>query len=72
MLTFLADMNISTKTVTWLKSNGYNTYHLLDLSMRSASDEDVLEKAKTDKRILLTMDLDFGYLLAVAKQKRPV
>jgi len=37
MLTFLADMGISTKTVTWLKSNGYNTYHLLDLSMQSTS-----------------------------------
>jgi predicted nuclease of predicted toxin-antitoxin system len=71
MLRFLADMGISTKTVSWLKSKGHNTNHLLELNMHTASDEDVLEKARIEKRILLTMDLDFGYLLAVAKQKMP-
>lgn len=48
MLRFLADMGISTKTVSWLKSKGHNTNHLLELNMYSASDEDVLEKARIE------------------------
>ncbi len=35
------------------------------------SDAEVLEKARTENRVLLTMDLDFGYLLATSKQKMP-
>ncbi len=68
---FLADMGISRKTVTWLRNNGHDAVHLLDERLHKLPDKDVLEKARKEKRILLTMDLDFGYLLAISKQDMP-
>ncbi len=63
MIKFLADMGVSTKTVLWLRNNGYEAVHLLEQGLYKLSDADVLEKARVENRVLLTMDLDFGYLL---------
>ncbi len=71
MIKFLADMGISKKTVHWLNENGYDATHLQELGLYRLPDEQVLEKAKIEERVLLTMDLDFGYLLAIARQKMP-
>lgn len=71
MIKFLADMGVSTKTVLWLRNNGYEAVHLLEQGLYRLSDADVLEKARMENRVLLTMDLDFGYLLAISKQEMP-
>ena len=71
MIKFLADMGISKRTVHWLRSNGYDAVHLSELGLQKLPDEGVLEKARLEDRVLLTMDLDFGYLLSIAKQKMP-
>jgi len=63
---FLADMNISLKTVSWLREPGYEIVHLREENLQQATDEFILAKAHAEQRILLTMDLDFGYLLAVS------
>ncbi|MEW6104137.1 MAG: DUF5615 family PIN-like protein [bacterium] len=68
---FLADMGISNRTVTWLRQQGYDTVHLSEEGLQCLSDEEILTKARLEKRILLTMDLDFGYLLAVSKEQLP-
>lgn len=63
---FLADMNISLRTVSWLRQHGYEIVHLREENLQRAADEFILAKAHAEQRILLTMDLDFGYLLAVS------
>jgi predicted nuclease of predicted toxin-antitoxin system len=68
---FLADMGISIKTVQWLRNNGHEALHLREQGLHRMADDMILEKARTEARILLTMDLDFGYLLAVSKEKLP-
>lgn len=68
---FLADMGISTKTVNWLGENDYDAVHLLELGLCRLPDQDVLEKAKYENRVLLTMDLDFGYRMAITKNIMP-
>lgn len=55
-------MGISLRTVVWLRAVGHDAVHL---------DEEVLTKARAERRILLTMDLDFGYLLAVSQEQVP-
>lgn len=67
---FLADMGISMRTVIWLRSSGHNAIHLSEENLQR-SDDEVLAKARTEGRILLTMDLDFGYLLAVSREQVP-
>jgi len=58
---FLADMNISLLTVKWLRSQG----------LQRAVDSFILDKARAEHRILLTMDLDFGYLMAISHEQLP-
>ena len=68
---FLADMGVSARTVAWLRQQGYHAVHLRDEGLQRLPDEEILTKARVEKRILLTMDLDFGYLLAVSREHLP-
>lgn len=68
---FLADMGISLKTVTFLNSPGYDAVHLHNQSLERLPDPDILEKARREERVLLTLDLDFSELVAVSKAKLP-
>ena len=61
---FLADMGISLKTVAFLKKKGYDTLHLREEGLQSVSDDIIVAKAKKEKRVILTCDLDFGAIMA--------
>jgi predicted nuclease of predicted toxin-antitoxin system len=43
----------------------------VEQGLETLSDEDILEKAKIENRIILTVDLDFGNLLAIQKASFP-
>lgn len=68
---FLADMGISPQTVNLLRQQGHDAVHLLEEGLERLSDADILIKARNENRILLTVDLDFGYLLAVSGANLP-
>jgi predicted nuclease of predicted toxin-antitoxin system len=68
---FLADMGISPRTVNWLKNRGYDAVHLVEEGLERLPDDEILVKARKEGRILLTVDLDFGYLLAVSGAELP-
>jgi predicted nuclease of predicted toxin-antitoxin system len=68
---FLADMGISMRTVAWLRQIGHDVIHLREQGWHRMADDAILEKACADRRAVLTMDLDFGYLLAVSGGKLP-
>jgi len=68
---FLADMCVSMYTVKWLRQNGHDIIHLREEGLQRLPDDEILVKARKESRILLTMDLDFGYLLAVTGERLP-
>ncbi len=68
---FLADMGISRHVVEWLKNADHNAIHLREQGLQTLRDPFVLKKARDEDRILLTMDLDFGYLLAQSGWQAP-
>ena len=68
---FLADMGISPRTVSWLKSNGYDAIHLVEQGLEKLPDDEILAKAREEKRIVLTVDLDFAQLLAISQELLP-
>ncbi|CCI09744.1 MAG: DUF5615 family PIN-like protein [Microcystis sp.] len=68
---FLADMGISLRTVSWLREQGYDVVHLRDEGLQTLSDQEILAKAKREKRIILTVDLDFSQLLAISGDNLP-
>ena len=64
---FLADMGVSPRCVEWLRSKEYDAVHLCEQGSHKFSDRDVLYKAHSENRILLTMDLDFAGILTSLK-----
>lgn len=65
-LSFLADMPVSGDTVAALPNLGYDVLHARDLGLHRADDEEILQEAVQQSRIVLTLDLDFGTLLAMS------
>jgi predicted nuclease of predicted toxin-antitoxin system len=64
-------MGVSMLTVKWLGSEGHDAVHLRELGLQRLPDDDILVKAREEGRIVLTMDLDFGYLLAISADPLP-
>ena len=68
---FLADMGISPRTVAFLASLGHDAVHLHEQGLHRLPDPEILEKARNEKRILLTHDLDFGELISAGGARLP-
>lgn len=68
---FLADMGISTGTLATLREQGHEAVHARDVGLARASDATILERARGEDRVVLTVDLDFGQLLAASPQATP-
>lgn len=60
-------MGVSYKVAQWLNGIGYNAIHLSDEGLNKLTDEQIIEKAVSESRIILTADADFGQLLAFKK-----
>lgn len=60
---FLLDENISETVSRGLRDAGYSVVHILDVGYEGRSDEDIMEFAQREKRIIVTHDKDFGNLV---------
>lgn len=69
---FLADMGISPKTVAFLRELGHEVVHLYEEGLYRLDDPAILTKAREERCILLTHDLDFGELIAASGANCPV
>ena len=68
---FLVDMPLSRALAVWLKRQGYNAVHALENGLDCAPDEVILKHAKEEQRVVITADLDYPRLLAMAKAEEP-
>lgn len=58
-LKFLADVGVGKKVERWLVNQGYDTTSVRDIDPRF-SDKEILKIAVSEKRMVVTMDKDFG------------
>jgi predicted nuclease of predicted toxin-antitoxin system len=63
---FLADMGLARSTVAFLRAQGHEAIHLRDEGLQRLKDEEIIEKAVAEGRVILTHDLDFGRIIAVS------
>jgi len=70
-LRYLADMNISPKTVAALRQRGVDVIRVSSLLPVDTSDEAILDFARKMDMVLISQDLDFSSLLAVRGYERP-
>jgi predicted nuclease of predicted toxin-antitoxin system len=64
-------MNISPKTLATLQQQGWDVVRVSELLPVNAPDEEILELARRQDRVIITQDLDFSTLLALSGRARP-
>ena len=62
----LCDMGVSMRVVQWLRSQGHNATHLRDEGLQRLPNGEIFAKAITENRVVVTFDLDFGEIAAMA------
>ncbi|OGW50641.1 MAG: hypothetical protein A2Z50_03340 [Nitrospirae bacterium RBG_19FT_COMBO_42_15] len=62
---FLTDQDVYQSTINYLKNLGHNVIRAKDIGFERASDNEILQRAAKDQRILITRDKDFGALTFV-------
>lgn len=70
-MNFLADMGVSMTTVSALRHLGHSVVHLREQGLMRMEDPDIVDKARSEGRIVLTFDLDFGEIMALSGQAYP-
>ena len=64
---FLADMGVAAPVVTWLREQGYDAVHLRDEGLHRLPNGEIFTKAVGEGRVIVTFDLDFGEIAALAR-----
>jgi predicted nuclease of predicted toxin-antitoxin system len=70
-LRFLIDMQLPPSLAIWLQQKGNDAKHAFAAGLGRASDEEILEAARKEDRIIITADLDYPRLLALVGAKGP-
>jgi predicted nuclease of predicted toxin-antitoxin system len=68
---FLVDMPLSPELAVWLRGLGHDALHASDVGLHHASDAAIMQQAKLQERTIVTADLDYPQLLAVARASEP-
>ncbi len=64
-------MPLSPELAAWLIGQGHDAVHATELGLNRAPDAAVLERARNDGRVVVTADLDYPRLLALAQAEGP-
>jgi len=68
---FLIDMNLSPRWIVFLEAEGWDSVHWSQVGRPNATDHELMEWARSEGRIVLTHDLDFGAMLAATQATSP-
>jgi len=68
---FLIDMPLSPAVATWLVDQGHDAVHATNLGFHRATDGEIMARAKHEARTVVTADLDYPRLLAIAHASEP-
>lgn len=68
---FPVDMPLSPALAIWLCDQGHDAVHAIGLNLARASDIAILARAEREDRVVVTADLDYPRLLAIARASAP-
>jgi len=67
----LLDQGLPRSTGALLSQGGWDVIHVSDIGMSRADDTEVLQRARADSRVCVTLDADFHSLLATGGERGP-
>nr|MDO8043435.1 DUF5615 family PIN-like protein [Candidatus Baldrarchaeota archaeon] len=60
MAKLLVDENIPLSVMKWLQEEGHDVVRVSQVGLKGEKDEVIIDFARKERRIILTLDLDFG------------
>ena len=67
----LIDANLSPRVALRLNEAGHDAVHVYEIGLADASDQEILERASADGRIIVSSDSDFSAVLARYGRSEP-
>ena len=71
MKRILLDQGLAPHAATILREQGFDAVHVADIGMHRADDAEILQFARDDSRVCVTLDHDFHAHLATTGRGRP-
>lgn len=71
MIRALLDQGLPRSAVRLLREAGWDVVHTRDIGLATASDVRILERARAEQRMVVTLDADFHRLLATSGANAP-
>ncbi len=68
---FLIDMPLTPQLAAWLEDQGHSAVHAIDMGLDRAADIEIVACAREERRVVVTADLDYPRLLALAEEEGP-
>jgi predicted nuclease of predicted toxin-antitoxin system len=67
----LVDNALSPRVSRGLSDAGHDVIHVREVGLATASDDEIVDFASQEERIVISADTDFATILALRKAKRP-